>query len=147
MKKGKTSKINLFKNIKCSYGTVDYKNLKSLYIVLQTWVEPKEDIENWERYNGMLSRNIKHVLLQTVNKEIFKNFSIVDLDLRSSGMKTGKRSFMNLEITLYLKNHIDFKSQELRNEIKKVVSDVYIDCLKNSKYLTFHDSKKIKEMV
>ena len=146
MKNGKTSKLNLFRNIKCTYGTVDYKNLKSIYIVLHSWVEPKVDISNWERYNGILCRNIKHVLLHSANSNLFKSFNIVDLDLRSSGMRMGKRSFMNLEITLYLKEHIDFKSKELRDEVKNIVNDVYIDCFKNSKHLTFHNTKRSKEI-
>ena len=40
MKKGKTSKLNVFDDAKCFYGTVDSKNLKSIYVVLQTWIEP-----------------------------------------------------------------------------------------------------------
>jgi hypothetical protein len=48
MKKGKTSKLNVFDDAKCHYGTVDSKNLKSIYIVLQTWVEPINDEENWK---------------------------------------------------------------------------------------------------
>ena len=38
MKKGKTSKLNIFDRAKCLYGTVHSKELKSIYIVLQTWV-------------------------------------------------------------------------------------------------------------
>ena len=46
MKKGKTAKMSGFKNSKITYGTVDSKNFKSLYLNLQTWVEPKYDVEN-----------------------------------------------------------------------------------------------------
>ena len=46
MKKGKTIKINQYESLKTSYGTVDSKNLKSLYINLQTWVLPKDEYEN-----------------------------------------------------------------------------------------------------
>ena len=34
MKKGKTSQLKLFSDAKCYYGTVDAKNLKTVYIVL-----------------------------------------------------------------------------------------------------------------
>lgn len=49
MKKGKTSKITGFKTAKVVYGTVDSINFKSLYLNIQTWVEPIKDSENWNR--------------------------------------------------------------------------------------------------
>ena len=49
MKKGKTSKIKGYEISKIIYGTVDSVSLKSLYLNIQTWVEPKEDNDNWSR--------------------------------------------------------------------------------------------------
>lgn len=104
MKKGKTIKINQYESLKTSYGTVDSKNLKSLYINLQTWVLPKDEYENWERIVGNLSREIKHSVYESLNRELFQENFIVDLDLRTSGIQVGKKSFMNLEINLFTKN-------------------------------------------
>ena len=50
---------------------------------------------------------------------VFEKFNIVDLDLRSSGIQKGKRSFMNLEITLFVKESTDFKSLILREKNKR----------------------------
>lgn len=147
MKKGKTSQLKLFSDAKCYYGTVDAKNLKTVYIVLQSWVEPIKEFENWDRATGTMERNIKHVLLEVVDPLMFEKFNIVDLDLRSSGIQKGKRSFMNLEITLYLKNHIDFKSPILKDRIKTIINGVYTDCLKGMKYFKVHKSKTTKEAV
>ena len=98
MKKGKTAKLQGYENAKCSYGTVDAKKLKSIYVLIQSWVEPTVNMDNWSRTTGMLERNIKHHLLEVVDPLIFEKNNIVDLDLRSSGIQLGKRSFMNLEI-------------------------------------------------
>jgi hypothetical protein len=147
MKKGKTSQLKLFSDAKCYYGTVDAKNLKTIYIVLQSWVEPIKEFENWDRATGIMERNIKHILLEVVDPLIFEKHNIVDLDLRSSGIQKGKRSFMNLEITLYLKNHMDFKSPILRDRIKNIISSVYTDCLKGVNYFKVHKSKSSKEVV
>ena len=49
MKKGKSVKLNLYNPIKSSYGTVDSKNLKSIYINIQSWVTPKFEHDNWNR--------------------------------------------------------------------------------------------------
>ena len=79
-----------------------------------------------------------------VDPLIFEKHNIVDLDLRSSGIQVGKRSFMNLEITLFLKEHMEFKSLILREKIKNIVTTVYRYPLMDSKYFTLHKTKKEK---
>lgn len=141
MKKGKTSQINDFESVKCVYGTVDSKNLKSIYIIIQGWIEPIIEIENSNRLVSILERQIKHTVLSSIDYTTFKKTTIVDLDLRSSGIQKGKRSFLNLEINLYLTNHIDFKSFMLKDKVKKIINDVYNDNLLKSKYFTLHLTK------
>jgi hypothetical protein len=145
MKKGKTSKLNIFDDAKCYYGTVDSKEFKSLYIVIQTWIEPNDDYTNWTKITGQIKRQILHNLLEVVEKNTFERKQIVDLDLRTSGIQKNKKSFLNLEITLFVHNRdYDFKSLILRNKIKKIAQSVYFDELKNSKYFTLSKTK-IKE--
>jgi hypothetical protein len=145
MKKGKTSKLNVFDDAKCNYGTVDSKELKSIYIVLQTWVEPIREEENWSKITGLIKRQILHTLLEVVDFSTFERKQIVDLDLRTSGIQKNKKSFLNLEITLFVhEKTIDFKSLMLRSKIKKIISSVYYDDLKRSKYFTLSKTK-IKE--
>ena len=76
-----------------------------------------------------------------------KKKQIVDLDLRTSGIQKNKKSFLNLEITLFVhKSDIDFKSLILRSKIKNILQSIYTDDLKNSKYFTLSKTK-IKETV
>jgi hypothetical protein len=136
MKKGKTIKINQYDSLKTSFGTVDSKSLKSLYINLQTWVLPKDEYENWNRIVGNLSREIKHSVYESLNREIFQENFIVDLDLRTSGIQVGKKSFMNLEINLFTKVEIDFKSPKVKDSVKKIIKEIYKNCIvKNNKFL------------
>jgi len=142
MKKGKTSKLNIFDDAKCLYGTVDSKNLKSIYVVLQTWIEPLSIDENWNRLVGEIKRQIQHTLLEVVDTQTFERKQIVDLDLRTSGIQKNKKSFMNIEITLFVHNNThDFKSPLLKDKIKKIVSCVYTDDLKNNKHFTLSKTK------
>ena len=134
-----------YKNFKTSYGTVDSKNLKSIYINIQSWVEPKKFLENWNREVSYLNRLIKQLLLDITDKFMFHSKFIVDLDLRTSGICLGKRSFMNLEITLYTKTEIDFKSIKLKNEIKKIVSYIEKEIFDLSELFNFHLTKNDKE--
>lgn len=142
MKKGKSVKLNLFQPIKSVYGTVDSKNLKSVYINIQSWVSPKVDHDNWNRVVGNLSRQIKHSVLESVPTELFLDRSIVDLDLRTSGINVGKKSFFNLEINLFVKETLDFKSQSIKDSIKQIVKTIYKNDISQNKYFDFVKSKK-----
>lgn len=142
MKKGKSVKLNLFNAIKSMYGTVDSKNLKSIYINIQSWVTPKEDIENWNRVVCNLNREIKHSVFNSNLSEIFIEKTIVDLDLRVSGITKGKKSFFNLEINLFPNMEIDFKSEKLKEEVKNVIKFIYQHNIQKNKYFEFTKSKK-----
>jgi len=141
MKKGKSVKINLYTPIKTVYGTVDSKNLKSLYINIQSWVTPKFEHNNWNRVVCNLSRDIKHSVFNSINHKLFKEQSIVDLDLRTSGILHGKKSFLNLEVNLYTNQEFDFKSIELKESVKKIVRSIIRDNVIENKYFDFSVSK------
>jgi hypothetical protein len=141
MKKGKSVKLNLFSPIKSVYGTVDSKNLKSLYINIQSWVSPKFDHDNWNRVVCNLNREIKHSVFNSIDNNLFKENSIVDLDLRTSGISHGKKSFFNLEVNLYTTKEFDFKSVELKESIKKIVRNIVRDNVIENKYFDFSISK------
>ena len=137
MKKGKSIKLNLYNSIKTAYGTVDSKNLKSIYINLQSWVTPKDDYENWNRIVSNLNREIKHSVYESNNPSIFQEKTIVDLDLRTSGILFGKKSFLNLEVNLYTTEEIDFKSHRVKECIKKMVQKINSENFKNNQYFDF----------
>jgi hypothetical protein len=142
MKKGKSVKINLSDNFKSLYGTVDSKNLKSIYINIQSWVTPKMDLENWNRVVCNLNRELKHTVYNSINESIFEKNSIVDLDLRTSGINYGKKSFFNLDINLFLEKELEFKSPELKNNVKKIIKNVYNQNMSNNEYFDFAITKK-----
>jgi len=142
MKKGKSIKVNLYNSIKTVYGTVDSKNLKSIYINLQSWVSPKDEYDNWNRIVSNLSREIKHSVYESNNLKIFQEKTIVDLDLRTSGILYGKKSFLNLEINLYVTEEIDFKSTEIKESIKNIIQTIYKKNIQKNKYFEFSNVKK-----
>ena len=146
MKKGKTSKIIGFKNAKVHYGTVDSVNFKSLYLNIQTWVEPFKESENWARVVLNQSRSIKHTIFENIDKKLFDESFIVDLDLRASGLSVGKKSFLNLEINLYLKKETeDFKSKEIKESLKKLTKDIFDENFKSNPYFKFYLRKTSKK--
>jgi len=145
MKKGKTSQIDGFDNAKIIYGTVDSVNLKSIYLNIQTWVEPIIELEDWNRVVLNLSRDVKHSIYETMNQEVFNNTFIVDLDLRSSRLSQLKKSFMNLEINFYLnQENLEFKDDSIKNTLHKITSEIFNRNFNKNKYFNFYLTKTTK---
>ncbi len=144
MKKGKSVSVKGYKKFKVNYGTVDSKNLKSFYINIQSWLTPKKDEENWERIVMNFNRSIRHTIYEILQYDFIDTNFIVDTDLRSSGLSVDKSSFMNLEITFYLKNVTDFKSQKIKDFVKEIVDLLDNENFKNNKYFIFNLTKTKK---
>jgi hypothetical protein len=141
MKTGKYIPLGTYNNVKIGYGTVDFKNLKTVYLKLNSWVQPENDTEDYNQTISKTRRKIKESIYNLKDSN-FKDQCIVDLDIRTKGIKLEKRSFMNLEITLYVEKQFDVKSKEIKNTIKNLLVDVVNDGLIDKKLFNFHKSKK-----
>jgi hypothetical protein len=141
MKKGKTTKLSGYRTFKSQFGTIDSTNLKSIFVNIQSWVEPKDEVENWNRVVLNMTRSIKHTVLENINKEFFDTKFIVDLDLRTSGLQLKKKSFMNLELNLFLLEPVDFKSPKLKKQVKSLIKEIYGDTMSKNKYFKFYLTK------
>jgi hypothetical protein len=130
MKKGKFITIGVHNNVKLGYGTVDFKNLKTIYIQLNSWTQPLEENCDFNKIILKTRRQIKENIYN-LNSELFKPESIVDLDIKTNGIKTNKRSFMDLEITLYVSKQFDIRSNEVKDTIfnlsKNVIDTILIE--------------------
>ena len=146
MKKGKSVSLKGYKKFKVNYGTVDSKNLKSFYINIQSWLNPKRNEENWERVVMNFNRSIRHTIYEILKYDFIETNFIVDTDLRSSGLSCNK-SFMNLEITFFLKNVSEFKSPKIKEFVKEAVDLIDSENFKSNKYFTFALTKTDKTKV
>jgi hypothetical protein len=141
MKTGKYISLGEYKEVKIGYGTVDFKNLKTIYLKLNSWVEPDNDTDDFNQLIGKTRRNIKEIIYNLQN-ENFKSQCIVDLDIRTKGIKLNKRSFMNLEVTLYVDKFFDVKSKHIKSSIKDIVISIIDNSLSNKNLFNFYQNKK-----
>ena len=141
MKTGKYIPLGTYNDVKIGYGTVDFKNLKTIYLKLNSWVQPENETDDFDHTIHKTRRKVKEIIYNLKNP-YFKQQSIVDLDIRTKGIKLEKRSFMNLEITLYVDKQFDVKSKEIRNNIKDIMGDVVEDGLSDKKLFNFYKTKK-----
>ena len=147
MKTGKEVKVATFKNYNVVYGSVNNKHSKAVYINISAWAEPTdEDIISYSRVIRDINKNIRQNLFNLFNGcddcEFIKDRTIVDLDIRESGIKYGKRSFTNCEITLFLNNEIPVNSDIMRTMLDNVVNMLVNNVFDNNKTFKFHRKKK-----
>ena len=142
MKIGKYIPLGDYKEIKLGYGTVDHKNLKTIYIKLNSWVKPNSDNSDFDKIISQSRREIKELIRNSNLDNLFKKESIVDLDIRTKGIKLEKRSFMNLEITLFVENHFDVKSSKVKNLVKNLIYVTIYVCLSNKSLFNFNKTKE-----
>jgi hypothetical protein len=141
MKTGKYIPLGIYNDVKIGYGTVDFKNLKTIYLKLNSWVQAENETDDFDHMIHKSRRKVKEIIYNLKNP-YFKQQSIVDLDIRTKGIKLEKRSFMNLEITLYVDKQFDVKSKEIKNNVKDILSMVIEDGLSDKNLFNFYKSKK-----
>jgi hypothetical protein len=141
MKIGKYIPLGTYNDVKIGYGTVDFKNLKTIYLKLNSWLQPENETDD---FNYVISKSRKKIkdLIFNLKSSYFKEQSIVDLDIRTKGIKLEKRSFMNLEITLYVSDQFDIKSKDIKNVVKDLFESVIDEGISDKKLFNFYKSKK-----
>jgi hypothetical protein len=145
MKKvGKKINLNKYKNYKVHFGTMDRLKSNSLYISISTWANPKvETTVDYEKIVRKLNKRISAYIYNNIDKNLFDNkFAIVDLDLRTSGIRYDKRSFMNCDITLYKKTNASIEDSDIDESVHVILDGVIKDVLNKSEYFSFHKTKK-----
>lgn len=140
MKIGKYIPLGEYDNVKIGYGTVDHKNLKTVYLKLNSWIQPINEDEN---FDSLLSKTRKLIRnrIQLLCNDKFKQQCIVDLDIKTKGIKLEKRSFMNLELTLYTNHQFDVKSKETKKMIEDIIVDIIDNSLRNKNLFNFYKNK------
>jgi hypothetical protein len=142
-KKGKKIKINTHLNYKTVSGTVDNRNPKSVYVSISSWAIPKidEDI-NYDKILTSINNRVKRTVSNKMNTDMFDSRRyIIDFDMKSSGIRYGKKSFMNCEITLYQKLKLKLNEDNLQLELKKIIDNVIKEVFTENQYFSFEKKK------
>ena len=146
MKTGKEIKNNNFKNYNVVFGSVNNKNPKAVYINISAWAEPlEEEGVNYTRSIKDINKKIKNVqfshFYSEVDSDFVRNDTIVDLDIRESGIRYGKRSFMNCEITLFLHTELPVNSDKMSYNLDRITPMVIKSVFDENKTFKFHKKK------
>ena len=142
MKTGKTIPIKVHPKFKSYVGTVDSKNLKSIYVQFSSWAQPIKEYSCWGCVVKNFRKLLKTKMSNLIDNDVFKDNMIVDLDLRSSGVELGKKSFMKCEMTFFTKGKISLKDKKTINTLELKTKKLINEELKNNEYFSFHSGRK-----
>jgi len=142
-KKGKKIKINTHSNYKTISGTVDNTNPKSVYVSISSWANPKiKDEVDYDKVLSTINNRIRRTVGNKLNNDLFYSGRyIIDFDMKSSGIRYGKKSFMNCEITLYQKLKLKLNENNLQQELKNIINDVIKEVFTENQYFSFEKTK------
>jgi len=125
-KKGKKFMVESEYGFSTSYGTVDQTTNKSVYIDLTSWVEPLFDNDDGAgTYVRRITKRIKDCIYRNLTDNFNKTVYIVDLDLRVSGIRLGKQSFMSCDITLFTDKSIHDLTTDIETLIQVLTGTLY----------------------
>lgn len=147
MKKGKELKIDKYDNYNAVYGSVDNKNSRAVYINISAWAEPKKaDVQSYNRiikdFNKKLKRTLYSINQDDSHPKFIIDKSIVDLDIRESGVRYGKRSFTNCEVTLFFDSEISTNTKSLKPMIVGTTDTLIDSVFETSEYFKYYKRKK-----
>lgn len=142
MKNGKHVKLGTHNNVRITTGTINFKEFNSVYLNLSSWIEPKFD----EDFNT-LSRNLRTKIksfLYSYENDFFNPNTIVDVDIKHKGMCKKKRSFMSIDITLFINNSsLTFKHIISNKHIHNLSNNIIDEIIMKKDNLNFFQRKNI----
>lgn len=147
MKKGKELNVKLNKRFKTYYGTIDNKDLKTIYVGVSTWITPLVDLDNYSSVIYQLRKSIKNGVYQNINHQLFRpDHHIISIDVKESRIEFNKSSYLNVEITLFVKNIESILSNTIKTDITRFINGI-LSSIETSNNFEFNISKKRNESI
>jgi hypothetical protein len=76
-------------------------------------------------------------LIQANTPEFDLDKTIVDLDIRESGIRFGKRSFINCEVTLFLDTNMSVTSDKMKMMLDGLTNEIILSNFETNKNFKF----------
>ncbi len=145
-KTGKEVKLSTPTNYNVVMGSINNKIPNSFYINISAWAEPQYDIINYNRELKNLNKKIKQSFFNLfdsdVNCNIIKERTIANIDIRESGIRYGKRSFMNCEITLFIKPESYTTFNIMKLNLNDIINTIIKSTFEDNEIFRFHKKKR-----
>lgn len=141
MKKGKELNVKLHEDFKTYYGTIDNKALKTIYAGISTWINPNSMSEEYSSTVSNLRKTIKSDIHKSINHQLFNpERYIIDVDVKDGRVNYNKKSYLNVEVTLFVKNGGSILSDSYKSDMHRFLGSI-INTIKSSNNFNFSNKK------
>ena len=145
-KRGKQIKSYISYDYNIVFGTINNDEPKAIYTIISGWMNPKDDtINNYNSIVKGMEKNIKFLTFDKISEkyhELINMYNIiVDLDIRESGIKYGKQSYMNCEVTFFNKKILPLQHPDIIQFLNDISKLIIYNVFDNSEYFTFQSKK------
>ena len=118
MSKCKLIKLSESATRRVNLGTVDKDDPKSFYLTISSWLTPRKDITPKDIRSDLINKFKKVINNNKLSKDAY-----LDLDIRESGLRVGKKSFLSCDIT-FLNNTNPFNSSKMLELTELLLRDL-----------------------
>ena len=142
--RGTEMTLNNINTLNVVVGSIDKNNPKSIYIRFSGWGNPIKYSENndYKTIIRNFDKKIRTNLYNNLTPYFIKGMTLVDLDMRDSGIIKNKSSFMSCEITLYQLNNYSIDSNELSTDINQLIKIILKNVFEDNQHFKFFKKKK-----
>jgi len=141
--RGTELEIAVNDNLNVVFGTIDKYTPKTVYVRISGWGNPI-DYDDEIDYSSIIKKfdkRIKSYLYKNVNLSILKDISMVDMDMRESGISKNKSSFMSCEITLFQQRLHLITDEVLNDELVRLSEHICNEIINRDIYFKFFKKK------
>jgi hypothetical protein len=126
---------------KIKYGSPMDRDVSSFYTLVSTWIEP-EEVPTKRQLNDLRKR-IKQAIYNNTSTDslINKELIIVTDDIPEIGLNQNKKTYVDFEITCFLKQP-EAITNPIFEDLAKDISGSTIEVLESLKGVNFYNSKK-----
>lgn len=117
---------------------------KAIFLNISSWLTPKyeDDMIDYHSISKKLRKSIKQTIYNNIDNNYFDpNKTIVDLNLKESGIKYNKKSYVECEITLITNNNPQYTFDELNDEVNRMNRMVISDSFLSNSYFQYSRKK------
>lgn len=131
--------INLNKNVRTKYGSINRLNPVVIYINGKSWISPTFDGNYEELVKKIFNSFRKELKMQVNSSPYFENKIICDFDLKISSLKENKKNFLSFEFYIKQKvNVIQLKDMKIliKSTFKTAIDNLVNNLINNSFIMT-----------
>ena len=109
-------------NFSVKVNTINPKSTECLFVDIKSWIKPQAEYD-FEKLPSSINKKIKQDIFYKLKDAPFEKNFILDFDLRASGLRKDKLSFMKINLALFPKTPLPFLHDTYKETLNGIIND------------------------